>query len=170
LEVGCQRLFHPFTGDDPLAVPHAIVQIQEADLCQIAAIQVQAAFGVHDFQISALPFMPDSQRREEIPLAVVVDVLTGLFLKDIGEQFRRRRCCSSRPFGFGGHRLVDRVLHPVISGFHQAGIAARVVVRKSIVTSSVTGWPAIRCLVRLELYRRGDAHEMACFTFGVVCQ
>jgi hypothetical protein len=55
--------------------------------------------------------------------------MTGFFLKDIGEQFRNATAVVPDLAGFGGHRLVDRVLHLVVSGFHQGGIAARVVVR-----------------------------------------
>jgi hypothetical protein len=70
--------------------------------------------------------MPDAQRFEQIFLAVLVYVLAGFFLKDMGEQFRSAAVVVPDLSGLRDHRLVDCVLHPVIAGFHQACIVLRI--------------------------------------------
>src|SRR5580704_7148685 len=56
--------------------------------------------------------MSDSQRCEQIFLAIIVDVLTGLFLENVGEKFRSAAIVVPNLAGFGCHRFVDYVLHP----------------------------------------------------------
>src|ERR1035438_198528 len=83
-----QRFRHPLLRDDPPAVPTAVVQKEIPDLRQTGAVEIQAALGVHHTEIGALPMVFDAERREKMRLAVRVDVLAGLLLEDVGEQFR----------------------------------------------------------------------------------
>ena len=73
--------------------------------------------------------VPDTERDEEVLLAVGVDVLTCLPLEDVGEQLGSTAAVVEYCSGFVRHRLVDRVLHPIIGRLHQTRVAARIVVR-----------------------------------------
>ena len=106
----------------------AAVQIEVAEPGQAIVAQVQAAFGVDEAQRGTLPVVGNSQRLEQVFLAVVVDILSRFFLEDVGEKFAGAAAVVEDSAGRVSHGLVYDVLHPVVDGLHEAGVATRVVV------------------------------------------
>src|SRR5712672_1197000 len=93
------------------------------DLGQACWRNVQAAFGVGESGGGLFPVVGNPQRLKKILSSIVVNVLAGGLLEDVGEKLRHAAAVDKNFAGLGGHGLVNDVLHPVVVGLHYvAGI------------------------------------------------